>query len=348
MRLLIVKLSSFGDVVHTFPALTDLKAARPDVEVDWLVEEGFAELAAAHPAVGQVHRVALRRLRWPPARWPALLAHRRALRRDLRARHYDRVLDLQGLMKSAVLARLAGAPIAGIDAASAREPRAARFYDRRIPLVDDPHAVERLRHLVADALGYAVPSAKGRAGLRLAGGPVGVPLPARYGIVVASTSWPSKLWAEDSWRRLIAAVTASGRRIVLPWGNAEEEARAKRLVAGVAGAEVLPRRLDSGALARFVAGADFAIGVDTGLMQLAAACDVAGVTLFGPTDPARTAPYGAGQRVVRSTGPFAPCLQEQCTHGPGNERCMDRVEYDAVWAAVSAMLADAPAQAAAT
>ncbi|MBN9010055.1 MAG: lipopolysaccharide heptosyltransferase I, partial [Rhizobiales bacterium] len=80
MRLLVVKMSSFGDVVHTFPALTDLRAARPDVEVDWLVEEGFADMAAAHPTVRAVHRVALRRLRWPPTRWPALIAHRASLK----------------------------------------------------------------------------------------------------------------------------------------------------------------------------------------------------------------------------------------------------------------------------
>lgn len=348
MRLLIVKLSSFGDVVHTFPALTDLKAARPDIEVDWLVEEAFADLVASHPGVDEVHRVALRRLRWPPTRWPALLAHRHALRRTLRARRYDMVLDMQGLMKSAMLARLAGAPVTGIDTASAREPSAARLYDRQIRLVADPHAVEKLRHLAADAVGYAVPAGRGRANLRPAGGQPGVPLPARYGIVVAGTSWPSKLWPEDRWRRLVAAIAATGRRLVVPWGNTEEEARARRLTAGVAGAEILPRRLAGGELARFVAHADFAVGLDTGLMHLAAACDVPGVTLFGPTDPDRTGPYGANQRVVRSTGPFAPCLQKRCTHGPGDERCMDRVEYDAVWSAVSAMLAGLPAQAAST
>ena len=91
---------------------------------------------------------------------------------------------------------------------------------------------------------------------------------------------------------------------------------------------------------RLVGGAQFAIGVDTGSMPLAAASDVPGVTLFGPTDPAKTGPYGDKQRIVRSTGPFAPCLQEECTHGPGKERCMDGVSYEAVRAEVDAMLGD--------
>src|SRR5207244_12301405 len=125
MRVLIAKLSSFGDVIHTFPALTDLKSARPDVEVDWLIEEAYAPLVRRHPGVADVHEVALRRLRWPPSRWAALIRHRRALRSALKAGRYDLVLDAQGLMKSAMLSRLAGAPVVGFHRDSAREPAAA-------------------------------------------------------------------------------------------------------------------------------------------------------------------------------------------------------------------------------
>jgi heptosyltransferase-1 len=344
MRLLIVKMSSFGDVVHTFPALTDLRAARPDVEVDWLVEEGFADLAGAHPAVSEVHAVALRRLRWPPTRWPSLIAHRAALKHALHARRYDMVVDLQGLVKSGVMASLAGRPVTGIDPASAREPASARFYARKIKLVDQPHAVEKLRHLLADAVGYEVPAGKGKAGILVPDVPLLVP--AEYGLVVPSTSWPSKLWAEEHWRKLIIELTGEGRKLLIPWGDEREEERARHLSAGLASAEALSRRLNGLELMRLVGGARFAIGVDTGLMQLAAAFGVPGVTLFGPTDPAKTAPYGDNQRIVRSTGAFAPCLQEECTHGPGDERCMDSVGYVAVREAVGAMLAGLPATAA--
>src|SRR5262249_35199645 len=149
MRVLIAKLSSFGDVIHTFPALTDLKAARPETEVDWLVEEAYAPLVRRHAGVAAVHEVALRRLRWPPARWPALIRHRRGLRGTLRARRYDFVLEVQGLMKSALLSRLAGAPVVGFHRESAREPSAARFYHRHLRLGGHPHIVEQLRRFFA-------------------------------------------------------------------------------------------------------------------------------------------------------------------------------------------------------
>src|SRR5690606_1102565 len=104
MRVLIVKLSSFGDVIHTFPAVTDARNARPGLEIDWLVDASFAGLAAAHPAVADVFSVPLRRFRWPPSRWPSLASDLTGLRRQLRRRRYDLVIDAQGLLKSAVLA----------------------------------------------------------------------------------------------------------------------------------------------------------------------------------------------------------------------------------------------------
>ncbi len=110
MRVLVVKLSSFGDVVHTFPALSDLAAAFPEAEVDWLVEEAFAPLLRLHPAVGAVFTISLRRRRARPLEWPALLAEFRALRRALRARRYDHVVDLQGLPKSAILGQSGRCP----------------------------------------------------------------------------------------------------------------------------------------------------------------------------------------------------------------------------------------------
>jgi len=344
MRILIVKLSSLGDVIHTFPALTDLRSARPDIEVDWLVEEGIAGLVRAHPGVSEVHEVALRRLRWPPSRWLALIRHRRGLRTALRARRYDLVLDAQGLMKSAVLARLAAAPITGFDEASAREPAAARFYAHKLKLGDEPHVVEKLRRFFAEALGYPVPTEHGRAGLLKPSARPDIPLPPRYGIVVHSAAWPSKLWDEERWREIIALITTGGRQIVLPWGNEEERQRAGRLAAGIEGAGVLPRRLGADELIPFAAHTDFAVGLDTGLMHLAAAFDVPGVTLFGPTDPDYATPYGAGQRFVRSTHERAPCQQTRCTHGPAGTRCMDFVRLEAVRDAVSEMLAEVEAR----
>jgi heptosyltransferase-1 len=334
MKLLLVKLSSFGDVVHTFPAVTDLRKARPDVEIDWAVEEAFAPVAALHPAVSKVIPVAYRRLRWPPGRWSALATSLVELRRSLHDTGYDLVLDAQGLIKSAAVARLAGAPVAGLDRASAREPAASRAYARRFAVERNLHAVERTRRLFAAALGYAS-AGEGAYGLPPPSAPPVPGLPPRYVLLLHSASWPSKLWAEDRWRRLAAWLAANGRSVVLPWGTEAEKARAARIAAGLSAATVLPEVLSGAGLAALIAGAELSIGLDSGLMHLSAALGVPGIWLYGPTDPGLTGPYGPGQIVVQSKDPAAPCRTRDCAHG---SRCMDGVDFDRVAVAASRRL----------
>lgn len=338
MRALIVRLSSFGDVVHTFPALSDLAAARPDIQVDWLVDKNFSAFAALHPAVGEVIPYAERFLRWPPTRWPARLNARRQLRRDLCERDYDLVIDLQGLLKSARVARLASAPVAGYDANSIREPVASRFYDRRFAVARDIHAVERNRRLLAAALGYEVPAAPGVFGLACESLRSTVDLPTGFCILMHSASWPSKLWPEENWRRLIGYLDARKIPVVLPWGSDKEKARAERIAAGNRLSQVLPSRLDGADLAAIVGRARFSVGLDSGLMHLATALDVPGVWLFGPTDPGLTGPYGGNQIIVQSTSPEAPCRTRDCAHGAAGRTCMELVDYDRVVAAVEALV----------
>jgi len=341
MRVLIVKLSSFGDVVHTFPALTDLREARPDVEVDWLVEEAFAPFVRLHPGVAEVHTLAFRRLRTSPRLWPSLGRDMLAVRRRLHARRYDLVVDLQGLMKSALAARLAGAPVAGYDETSAREPAATYFYRRRIAVPKTLHAVERTRRLLATALGLAVPSGQGDFGLAAVGAPPpGLPL--RYALVLHAASWPSKLWPEPRWRSLIEGLLRDGRSVVLPWGGGEEKARAERLAAGLDGVVVLPRVMAGAELAAVIGNGEVAVGLDSGLMHLAAALGVPGLWLFGPTDPGLTGPYGDGQVVIRSTYAEAPCYRRTCDRTPDGLCCMSSIGLDAVRAAMVTLGAQNP------
>lgn len=322
MRLLVVKLSSFGDVIHTFPAITDLKAVRPDIEVDWLVEEGLAPFVALHPGVAQIHTVAFRRLRKPVTNWPRLVGDTWRLRRTLRERKYDLVVDLQGLMKSALPARLAGT-VSGYDVASAREPAATRLYRRRFAVARDLHAVERTRRLVAAAVGYPVADRAGRYGIAVAGPPdPALGLPPRYAMVMHAASWPTKLWPEDNWRALLPEMAGDGRGIVLPWGSPDEKARAERLASGISGAVVLPQVMAGADLAAVIGGAEMTVGLDSGLMHLAAALNVPGIWLYGPTDPGLTGPYGEGQTVIQSTWPKAPCRRRTCTDTPGGDCCM--------------------------
>jgi lipopolysaccharide heptosyltransferase I len=332
MKILIVKLTSFGDVIHTFPAVSDLRTLRPEVEIDWLVEEAFAPFVALHPGVTTIHSVSFRRLRSPPTRWPLLPVEAVRLGRRLRARRYDLVVDMQGLLKSALPALLAGRGVAGYDADSAREPAASRLYARRIHVPRAMHAVERSRRLLAAAVGYKLPAGQGRYGLAIplrADSPID--LPARYAMVIHSASWETKLWPEHNWRALLSEIIASGREIVLPWGNAGEKARAERLAVDIEGVNVLPAVLAGADLARVVAGADFAVGLDSGLMHLATALDVPGVWLFGPTDPGLTGPYGRHQTVIASRYSEAPCRRRVCDREPGGRCCMKAVDpYDVV------------------
>ena len=161
MRVLLIKTSSLGDVIHTLPALTDAMNALPGIQFDWVVEEGFAEIPTWHPAVANVIPVAIRR--WRKNLWQTVKnGEWRRFKQRLRDTRYDLVIDAQGLLKSAWLTRYVKAPVAGLDKTSAREPMAARFYDRPYAVARGQHAVERLRQLFAQALGYRVPAGLGR------------------------------------------------------------------------------------------------------------------------------------------------------------------------------------------
>lgn len=290
-RLLFVKTSSLGDVVHNCPAVSDAARAWPEAVIDWVVEEPFADVAALHARVRRVIPVAVRRWRgalWSARTWREIAAFRRALR----AERYDRVIDTQGLLKSALLARAARGERHGMDAASAREPLAARFYDVRHPVAKGQHAVERNRQLTAAALG-APPGGPCDYGLRVEGAPP-LDLRAPYAVLLTMTSRADKLWPEERWAELGQRLADDGVRAVLPWGSAQEKARAERIAAKVRDA-VVPPRMSVAQLARLLRGAKSVAGVDTGLTHLAAALDVPVVGIYLSTQ-ARLTGLHAGAR----------------------------------------------------
>ena len=299
-RLLFVKTSSLGDVVHNCPAVSDAACAWPDAAIDWVVEEAFADVAAMHTKVQRVIPVAVRRWRgalFSARTWREMGAFWRALREQ----HYDRVIDTQGLLKSALLARAARGERHGMDAASVREPLAARFYDVRHPIAKGQHAVERNRQLVAAALGMA-PMTDCDYGLRTHGAPP-IELPARYAVLLTMTSRADKLWPEEQWVELGRRLGNEGVRAVLPWGSEEERTRAERIAAGVRDA-VVPRRMSVAELARVLGGAQGVAGVDTGLTHLAAALGVPVVGIYLSTQ-ARLTGLHAGARARNLEAPDA-------------------------------------------
>jgi heptosyltransferase I len=157
MKVLIIKMTSMGDVIHLFPALTDAVNHCPDIRFDWVIEESFQELPKWHPAVDEIIPIAMRRWRRSPTsvfREPTL---KNALTK-LRHQSYDLVIDAQGLLKSALISTLARGPVAGLDWNSAREKSASLFYQQKHSVSPKQHAVTRMRQLFAKALAYPMPA----------------------------------------------------------------------------------------------------------------------------------------------------------------------------------------------
>lgn len=298
MRVLVVKTSSLGDIVHTLPALSDAQAARPEIRFDWAVEEGFAEIPGWHPAVDRVIPVALRRWRKRPVH--SLLSHEwKECRRALQREHYDCIIDAQGLLKSAWVASRAQGVRVGYDRLSAREPLAALSYHQRMPVLRNQHAVERTRQLFARALGYRVPESLGDYGLDAALFH-GSSVPGRRLVFLHGTTRAAKHWPEPYWIALAHRAADAGYDVQLLWGNDHERERAER-VAQASRAQVMPR-LNLQGVATVLAQATAVVAVDTGLGHLAAALGVPGVSLYGVTAPARVGTYGSRQLHLTATG----------------------------------------------
>lgn len=299
MRVLIVKTSSMGDVLHTLPALTDAQQAIPGIRFDWVVEEGFAQIPSWHAAVDRVIPVAIRRWRkaWFSA---AIKAERKTFQAAVQAQHYDAIIDAQGLVKSAALVtRLAHGIKHGMDWQTAREPLASLFYNCRHHIAKQQHAVERTRELFAKSLGYNKPQTQGDYAIAQHFLNNMNTDTDQYAVFLHATTRDDKHWPEANWRELIGLLSQSGVRIKLPWGAAHEEARAKRLAEGFDYVDVLPR-MSLEDVARVLAGATFVVSVDTGLSHLTAALDRPNVTLYGPTDPGLIGGYGRNQVECRS------------------------------------------------
>jgi len=312
VRVLIIKTSSLGDVIHTLPALTDAAHAIPGIRFDWVVEEGFAEIPSWHPAVDQVIPVAIRR--WRKNIWQTIKSGEwKAFKQRVRERKYDLVIDAQGLVKSAWLTRFVNAPVAGLDRYSAREGWASRFYDRRLSVATGQHAVERVRQLFAMALAYDLPEGIGNYGLDL--DRLQLPPAAPYVVFLHGTTWATKHWPEAYWRQLAERLGQRKLQVRLPWGNQAEKDRAERIAQGLNNCQVLPK-LNLAGVARVLAAAKACVAVDTGLGHLAAALDVPTISLFGPTNPGLTGAYGRVQVHQASDFPCAPCLQKKCTYKP--------------------------------
>ena len=299
MRILIVKLSSLGDVVHAMPVVQDIRKAFPDALIDWVVEPGFAPLVRRVEGIHEVIECALRR--WSKAWWTsATRGEWRAFKTRLRSHRYDVVLDLQGLTKSALIAKLAelmptGASygLANRTEGASHEPPARWLVDRAIRIEPHIHALDRSRELAAKALRYTLegpPRFGLRASASTAGGSPTL-------VLVHGSSRDDKLWPEASWIALGQRAIAQGWRIALPHAGETELARAQRIAGALGEAAVVWPAMGLDALVDSLGATQGVVGVDSGLSHIAVALDLPHVQIYNWPTAWRTGPQaGHGHR----------------------------------------------------
>lgn len=318
-KILIVRVSSLGDVVHNMPAIADIRRRYPDAQIDWLVEESFAGLVELVAGVRRAIPFSLRRWRkrlLSASNWREIGAFRRALA----AENYDLVIDCQGLIKTAWVASWAHGPLVGLgnrtDGAGYEWP-VRFFYDRAIRIEPRTHVVERTRQLVAAAIDAPRPEPTdaidfgldtGRASLALAS--VGLNLPVPYVVFVHATSREDKQWPVAHWIELGQALVRRGMSLVLPWGSDAERDTSERLAREFGQAAVVPPKLSLPAVVGLIDGAAATIGVDTGLVHIAAALKRPTVELYNFATAWRTGGYWSPNVVNLGTAGKPPTLPD--------------------------------------
>ena len=302
MNILIVKLSSLGDVVHAMPAVQDLRRSLPQARIDWVVEPAFAPLVRRCSGVQRVIECDLRRWRRAPLAAGTLSAWR-VFRAELRARDYDRVIDLQGLSKSALVAWLARlAPggrrlaLAGRSDGSAYESPTRWVADQVVALPPHIGAVARSRALCANGLGYPLSDAVSfglLARTQLEGVAIEnealMALGPKVVVLAHGSARADKLWPLAAWQALGQRVMAQGYTLALPHGNDAELQQAQAIAQPLAGAQVWPR-LGLDALTDAMAQCAGVIGVDSGLSHMAVALDLPHVQIYNFDTAWRTGP----------------------------------------------------------
>ena len=319
MRILVVKTSSMGDLVHMLSALREASDALPTMRIDWVCEEAFVDLPKLLPCVDQVIPVAMRR--WRRQGLSArTFAEIRAFVRRLRQTDYDRVIDAQGLLKSAWMTRLARCPRGsrwGYDWRSAREPLASLVLDHRVSAPSEWHAIERLRQLVKQALGLAPGGT-----IRSIDPPCDVIPPSGSSptiLLLHGTSRIEKSWPVSQWIDLGRRLASQGYRLELPWGSEDEHLQAQAIAKEIGEQAVVLDRLSIGALARRCCAARGAIGLDSGLMHLSVALGRPTVALMTGAHHARF----SAQRFAPFWAPHARVLASQAEGSISAEMAFD-------------------------
>lgn len=306
MRILIIKTTSLGDVVHCLPVIADIKQHYPNALIDWVVEENFAEILKLHPHISSIITVAIRRWRkaiFSKKTWCEFSA----FKRQLQSQQYDVVIDAQGLLKSGLITYLSISDNkCGYDKNSARERVASLFYHHKFSITYQQHAVLRCRTLTALSLQFRTPTTAPDYGVQASNDLNLIPnaqafLNKPFILGLHGTSRDSKLWRTEHWIQLGEQLQKKELQLLLPWSNEAEFKRAQHIAGALPNATVLPK-LSIAALAIIISKAQVVVGVDTGLSHLAAALNKHVVAIYTDTNPALTGVMAGAQACVNLGG----------------------------------------------
>ncbi|PLX90313.1 MAG: lipopolysaccharide heptosyltransferase I [Desulfuromonas sp.] len=343
MKILIVKMSALGDVIHALPVLRYIHQLHPEAEIDWVVEDPFAPVLAGHPDIHEI--LTVRTKYWRTLPTMTMLGKALKFIRRLRRDHYDVVLDLQGNSKSGLFTLMSRATKKyGFDRRQVREWPNLLATNRRVALGEGEHHIAQRALAVARAAfpgGDSVPQA----------GPLHVDEGARqridalfsehmvkHPVVVFhyGTTWETKLWHVKCWQELACRLLDDhGIRPLLTWGNEVERRAAEAIHAATAGRAIIWPRGTLPELVALLAQADIVVGGDTGPIHIAAAVGTSTVSLFRVTDAERNGPAGEEHRRLQSPLPCAMCLRKQCDQ---DDQCSRSIGVDEVCSAIGDLL----------
>lgn len=324
MRILLVKLSSMGDIIHTLPAITDVVKVIPEARFTWIVEESFQEIPRWHAAVEAVIPISIRKRNWRQI-FNAL--------QQIRTIEYDLVIDAQGLLKSAILAKCVRTKkVVGFDYKSVRESLASVFYNHKYSVDRAQHAVDRLRQLFAKTFNYQ-PLVTLDYGIHWQTLSNANTSDKPYLVFLHGTTWTSKHWPDEYWVQLADLAAKNAFNVQVTWANEQQKNRAQMLAQRCPNVTMLPHLTLQQALS-VLYHARGVVAVDTGFAHLSAALDKPIVAVYGPTAPLKSGVKGNYGINLSAQFGCAPCGKRECYYEgirTVNPPCFQTVAPALVW-----------------
>ncbi|MBA2653422.1 MAG: lipopolysaccharide heptosyltransferase I [Tatlockia sp.] len=341
-KILIVKLTSMGDLIQTLPALTDAAKARPGIQFDWIADESFQEIPRFHPSVAKTIVVPYRR--WKKNKWQAFrsgeVTH---FVKELRSEDYDMVIDMQSNIKSAVISLFAKGTRHGLDGKSVHEYGAHFAYHKKMPMNRMQNHAERVRRIMAGFLSYELPKTQADYGVNKANLPaLNFALPDKFIMAIPISSSANKLWPEPYWHEVIQDLVRRDYDVMIPWWSDEEKARALRLKNDSPRIHLLPI-LNLAQKASVLSRAVAAVSIDTGLAHMAAMLNIPNVCIYGSSDPKLCGTLGSKQIHLTANAPScSPCSSSKCNfqgESQSKPACLETIKPQVVLSSLYSLLA---------